>query len=138
MSKQGGSTKYLPDIIEKRYILIIVIMSIFFIVIFGRLFQLQVLEKEKYDEKLVESTEKIIDGPSSPRGRIYDRNYNLIVDNKAVKTIYYKKADGITTKDEIKLAYEVSSFLNLDYSKLSDKMLKTFWYKIILKQLKRK
>ena len=138
MSKQGGSTKYLPDIIEKRYILIIVIMSIFFIVIFGRLFQLQVLEKEKYDEKLVESTEKIIDGPSSPRGRIYDRNYNLIVDNKAVKTIYYKKADGITTKDEIKLAYEVSSFLNLDYSKLSDKMLKTFWYKNNPKAAKKK
>ena len=59
-------------------------------IILGRLFQLQVLENNKYEEKLVESTEKIIDGPSSPRGRIYDRNYKLIVDNKAVKTIYYK------------------------------------------------
>jgi cell division protein FtsI/penicillin-binding protein 2 len=124
-----GSTKYLPDIIEKRYIFITVIIILLFIAIFTRLFQLQVLENTKYQEKLVESTEKIIEGPSSPRGRIYDRNYKLIVDNKAVKTIYYQKEDGVTTKDEINLAYKVADLISVDYSKLSDEMLKTFWYK---------
>lgn len=128
-SRQDGPTKYLPDIIEKRYIFITVISILVFGIILGRLFQLQVLENNKYEEKLVESTEKIIDGPSSPRGRIYDRNYKLIVDNKAVKTIYYKKEDGVSTKEEIELAYKVSEFLNVDYDKLSENMLKTFWYK---------
>lgn len=127
--KQGNNTKYLPDIIEKRYLFIMVVTILVFIVIGLRLFQLQVLENNKYEEKLVESTEKIIEGSSSPRGRIYDRNYNLLVDNKAVKTIYYKKEDGITTKEEIELAYKIANLINVDYSKLSEKMLKTFWYK---------
>lgn len=129
IQRQDNSSKYLPDIIEKRYLFISVIIILVFISISARLFQLQVLENNEYKEKLVESTEKIIEGSSSPRGRIYDRNYNLLVDNKAVKTIYYKKEEGITTKDEIKLAYKVAELISVDYSKLSEKMLKTFWYK---------
>ena len=123
------NNRYLPDIIEKRYIFITIIIILFFMAITARLFQIQVLETEKYQQKLVESTEKIIEGSSTPRGRIYDRNHKLLVDNKAVKTIYYKKQDGITTKEEIKLAYKVGELISVDYSKLSEKMLKTFWYK---------
>ena len=128
-SKQDSNVKYLPDIIEKRYIVVTVFLVLFFVAILGRLFQLQILENDKYEEELVQATEKIIDGPSAPRGRIYDRNYELIVDNQAVKTIYYKKEEGVTTEEEIKLAYKISEFLSLDYSKLSENMLKTFWYK---------
>ena len=62
-----------------------------FSIISFRLFKLQILDNDKYKEKLVSSTEKIIEGTSAPRGRIYDRNYKLLVDNQAVKTIYYKK-----------------------------------------------
>ena len=93
--------RYLPDIIEKRYLLIYVVIVLCFIIIGTRLFQLQVLKTEEYSEKLVSATVKYVEGDSSPRGRIYDRNYKLLVDNKAVKTIYYKKQDGITTKEEI-------------------------------------
>lgn len=127
--KQDNGNRYIVDIIEKRYIFITVIIFLVFIAISARLFQLQVLENNKYEEKLVESTEKIIEGSSAPRGRIYDRNYNVLVDNKAVKTIYYKKEDGITTKEEIELAYKIADLIQVDYSKLSERMLKTFWYK---------
>ena len=120
--------RYLPDIIERRYILIVIIIVLAFSAIFWRLFSLQVMNVNKYKKKLVEATEKIIEGPSTPRGRIYDRNYNILVDNKAVKTIYYKKPDDVTTKGEIELAYKVSSFLKVDYNKLSERMLKNFWY----------
>ena len=136
--KQESGNKYLPDIIEKRYLFIMIVMILVFVGVAVRLFQLQVLENKKYEEKLVESTEKIIEGPSSPRGRIYDRNYNLLVDNEAVKTIYYKKEDNITTKEEIKLAYKIADLINLDYNKLSEKMLKTFWYKNNPEQAKSK
>ena len=127
--KQEVKQRYLPDIIDRRYLFIIVIIIFSFATIFWRLFTLQVNGVDKYKKKLVESTEKIIEGSSTPRGRIYDRNYNLLVDNKAVKTIYYKKPEDVTMKEEMALAYRVSSFINLDYNKLSDRMLKNFWYK---------
>ena len=69
------SSKDLTGIIEKRYLLISTLIVIFFLIIIGRLFELQVLDNNKYQEKLAISTEKTIEGNSAPRGRIYDRNY---------------------------------------------------------------
>ena len=93
--KRKSSNKYLKEIMEKRFNVIIFLIIVFFLVIIGRLFYLQVLEKDVYEEKLAMSTEKTIESTSAPRGRIYDRNYNLLVDNEAIKTIYYKKQNGI-------------------------------------------
>lgn len=128
-SKSSSLDKYLPDIIEKRFLFLLVVVVMVFGLIGVRLFQLQVLEMEDYQEQLVSATEKIVSGESSPRGRIYDRNYKLIVDNEAVKTIYYKKQDHVTVKEEIDLAYRLSDLLQIDFSKLTKNMLKTFWYR---------
>ena len=123
-----SSPRYLPDVIERRYIFVAVVIVLCFVVIFGRLVELQIREEKEYQDKLVAATEKFVFGDSTPRGRIYDRNYKLLVDNKAVKTIYYKKEPRVKTKDEIDLSYKLADMLNIDYSKLSDRMLKTFWY----------
>lgn len=130
--------RYLPDIIEKRYIFIIVVIILAFTTISARLIKLQVIDQEQYTKDLIASTERIIEGPSAPRGRIYDRNHKLLVDNKAVKTIYYKKESGISTKEELELAYKIADMLNIDYSKLSQNMLKTFWIKNNYEQAKAK
>ena len=122
------SSKNLDLIIERRYIFVSIFMIIFFLIIIGRLFKLQVIDNHKYSEKLAVSTEKTIEGNSSPRGRIYDRNYKLLVDNQAKKTIYYKKENGITPKEEIALAYTIGDIIDVDYSKLSDYRLKNFYY----------
>lgn len=129
ISKTPSTKKYLPDIVEKRYLFLTIVIILLFTIIGIRLYQLQVLKSEEYSEKLVTATVKYVEGESSPRGRIYDRNYKLLVDNQAVKTIYYKKQNGVTAKEEIKLAYKLGEILEIDYSKLSEKMLKTFWYK---------
>ena len=121
--------KYLEDIIEKRYLFISIVLVLFFIIIGIKLFSLQILSYDEYNLKLVSATEKTIEGSSAPRGRIYDRNYKLLVDNKAVKTIYYKKQNNITTKEEIELAYTISEMIEIDYSKLTIYRLKNFWYK---------
>ena len=47
-----------------------------------------------------EGTIELIEGTSTPRGRIYDRNGKVIVDNEAVKTIVYKREAGTTVSEE--------------------------------------
>ena len=121
-------TRYLKDMIEKRYAFITIFVLILFSIIVVRLFQLQILNEEEYNEKLVMAVEKNVESTSSPRGRIYDRNHKLLVDNEAIKTIYYKKQNDITTKEEVELAYTVSGLINLDYSKLNETMIKEFWH----------
>ena len=126
--KNKYGSKNLEAIIEKRYFVISLFMLIFFLLIIIQLFKLQILDNNKYTSSLVISTEKTVEGSSSPRGRIYDRNYKLLVDNIAKKTIYYKKEKGVTSKEEINLAYIVSDIIDVDYSNLSDYRLKNFYY----------
>jgi len=126
--KRKDNHKYLPDIIEKRYVIITIVILVLFSVITLRLFKLQILDNEVYEEKLALSVEKTIESTSTPRGRIYDRNYNLLVDNEAIKTIYYKKSSGITKEEEITMAYTIASNLEIDYSKINENRLKEFWY----------
>ena len=70
---------------------------------------------------------KKFDGGSAARGRIYDRNGKIIVDNKAVKTIYYKKIVGVSASEEVVMAYKMASILDLDFKKLNDYDLRNFW-----------
>ena len=130
--------KNLDDIINKRYIFISIFIIIFFLIILARLFKLQVLDHNIYEEKLAVATEKTIEGNSSPRGRIYDRNYKLLVDNQAKKTIYYKKEPGVTAKEEVSLAYIISDLIDVDYSKLSEYRLKNFYYVNNLEECRKK
>jgi len=128
INKSIKPSKYLEDIIEKRYLFISILLILLFLIIGIKLFTLQILSYDEYNKKLTSATETIIESSSSPRGRIYDRNYNLLVDNKAVKTIYYKKQDKITRKEEIELAYTVAEIISVDFSKLTTYRLKNFWY----------
>ena len=126
--KQKATNRYLKDMIEARYMVLTVFIVCAFSLIGIKLFDLQVVKNDEYSEELAMATEKTIESTSAPRGRIYDRNHKLIVDNEAIKTIYYKKQSGITTEEEIELAKKVGSMISVDYSDLTTNMMKEFWY----------
>lgn len=124
-SKISKNTQYQ---IEKRYKLLIILIIILLSTLIGYLFYIQIIKNSFFKEKVEDATVKIVEGDSAPRGRIYDRNGKLIVDNIAVKTITYKK-NGLSTKQEIDLAYKLGKILNIEYQKLNDEDLKIFWIK---------
>ena len=115
--------------IEKRYNILNVIVILALLILVVGLFLIQVVGKEKYSLKLENLTKTVIYGETAPRGRIYDRNGKLIVDNIPSKVIYYKKPSGITTKKEIKIAYKLAPMIELDFNKLNDYDYKVFWIK---------
>ena len=114
--------------IEKRYKLLIILIIISIATLIGYLFYVQIIQNKYFKEKVEEATIKIVEGDSAPRGRIYDRLGRLIVDNKAVKVITYKK-NGLSTKQEIELSYKLGSILEIDYKKETEQDLKKFWIK---------
>lgn len=125
-------------IIEKRYKILIGFIIFLMLILVTKLFYMQIISKNKYMKQLDVLTQNVIEGPSTPRGRIYDRNGKVIVDNKSVKTIFYKKEKGITTDQEIKMAYKVAGYIDIDYSKLEKRNLKEFWVAANPKKAKQK
>ena len=112
---------------KKLDILEIVIIFLFLLLAYF-LFKTIYLKEDFYKEKLNSLTNVIVYGESAPRGRIYDRNYNLLVDNIAVHVIYYKKVDKITKQEEIELIYEVIDKLEIEYDKLKTRNLKEIYH----------
>ena len=112
---------------KKRFFFLGSVLVVLFLVITLRLYEVMLREQSKYQEELTTLATQVVEGPSSPRGRILDRNGKVIVDNKAVKTIYYNKDKSRGTKEEIELAYKVSSHLNLDYDKVTERSKREFF-----------
>lgn len=114
-------------IINKRIFIFFILIGVFSLVLFSKLFSVMVVGNKIYSEKLDSLVGKSITLNRAPRGRIYDRNYNVIVDNKAINVIVYKRKKGITVEEMIELAYEVSKHLELDISKFNLRAKKEFF-----------
>ena len=123
--KNYNYLKRKEEMIEKRFNILIILIIMLMIVLFVKLFYIQIIKKDYYKEKLKEITDIKIEGTTAPRGRIYDRNGKLIVDNKPVKIIYYEKGFN-NSEEELDLAYKLASMLDIN-NKATKKMYKTFW-----------
>ncbi len=106
--------------IMKKYVLLIGIFSIFL----GRILFLNIYDHHKYQDLLDKKTNKYIYGSSAPRGRIIDRNGNVLVDNKGIKTIFYTKLKSIDSNEELDIAYKLASLIDIP---INEGSLKTFW-----------
>lgn len=116
----------ITSIILKRYYILIGIVVLAMSILLLDLVYVQLFKNKYYMKKVEALNTRIVEGSSAPRGRIYDRNHKLLVDNVPVKTIYYKKQTGITTKEEIELAYTLAQVLEINTSSLKEQELKKF------------
>ena len=115
------------QITSKRFVVFLVVVLLLFGILGIKLYTVMVVDAKDYKENLEELSYTTVEGTSAPRGRILDRNYNVIVDNKAVKSITYKKDKDISTSRMIELTYEVSPHLDLSYSSLTDRSKREFY-----------
>lgn len=115
-------------IINKRFIIFFIVILFLFGVVTIKIVDVMLLHKTDYREKLVKLTYTQVSGTSSPRGRIYDRNYNIIVDNKSLKTITYQKKKGTSNLEMIATAEKIAPHLELDASKITERAKKEYYY----------
>ena len=80
-----------------------------------------------YDEKLSSISNSIYNLKDAPRGRIYDRNYKLLVDNKINPSIFYFNFRKDNSTNQAKIAYKIAEIIDLDISKLTTKILKDYY-----------
>ena len=117
----------LDVISKKRIVFFLIITMIFFIVIMIKLGSMQLFNTKASLIDLNNKTTKIVYENAKPRGRIYDRNLNIIVDNVGIYTLYYKKENNTLLKDEIEFSYLLADNIEIDYSNLNEIELKKFW-----------
>lgn len=99
---------------KKTYVVFYMVLFFFFLLVAGRIYVLNVLNHEKYVSLLQKKTEIYIEGESAPRGRILDRNGNVLVDNELLENIVYQKIDKPSFQKEIEIAKKLMSFFEVE------------------------
>ena len=104
------------------YIIILLLYSI----IIYKLVDIRYININKYNEEYKIKNNNYIKGKTPLRGRILDRNNNVLVDNVSIYNINYRKLKNISVIDEINIAKYLTNELELD-DIASEKELKDFY-----------
>ena len=101
------------------------IFILFSLLIF-RLGYLQIVKSEDYVLEL-ERTEEIAVNTSVPRGRIFDREGRILVDNEPQNAITYTKTASTTTKEMLEIAEELALLIEQDTKRVTLGDKRDFW-----------
>ncbi|MDF0727178.1 penicillin-binding protein 2 [Cytobacillus sp. S13-E01] len=91
-----------------------------------RLGVVQIVQGENY-QKEVDRTENSIVSTPVPRGKIYDRFGRVIVDNEPLHAITYTRAQGTKPTDMVEVAKNLSTFIEKETTKLTERDIKDYW-----------
>ena len=127
INKKRRDNNY-TKIINNRFISFFVVFIILFSFIFIGVINVMIINQEKNKESLDLLTYAKVYGTSTPRGRIYDRNYNLLVDNKSLKTIVYQRKKGTSNLEMIEVANRLAPHIDIDYHRISDRNKREYYY----------
>ncbi len=91
-----------------------------------RLGVVQIVNGESYKSE-VERTEDVVVNTGVPRGKIYDRYGNVIVDNVPLNAITYTRTNTTTTEEMIDVATKLSEFIDKDTESVTVRDKKDYW-----------
>ncbi|PFY20081.1 penicillin-binding protein [Bacillus toyonensis] len=94
--------------------------------------KVQIVDGETYKNE-VEKRENATVSLSVPRGKIFDREGNPVVDNKSLRTITYTKVKGVKSEDILKTARQLEEIIEMpqeDIDKLTETDKKDFWMQL--------
>ncbi|MEC1633393.1 penicillin-binding protein 2 [Bacillus mojavensis] len=108
-------------------------MNLYFLAVFvlftALIFKLgvvQIVEGEQHEENAEKANAKTAYYPA-PRGKMYDRNEKVAVDNQSVPEIVYVSTSSTKTEDKIKTAKRLAALIDIDTEFLKDRDLRDYW-----------
>ncbi|MGY0694598.1 peptidoglycan D,D-transpeptidase FtsI family protein [Virgibacillus sp. FSP13] len=118
-----------------RLNLLFFIIFLLFTALIIQLGTVQILNGQEYQDEVHSTVKDTIKLPV-PRGKVYDRNHNIIVDNKALYAITYIPPKGVQAEDKLKVARKLSKYMTMYDEETKQSKLKTitnrdkreYWY----------
>lgn len=116
--------------------LFFIVFVLFSILIF-RLGVVQIVQGEDYERK-IERTENVTANTSVPRGIIYDRNGQPVVENRSKYAITYTRSKNAGPKEMLKTAKKLATLIHMDTDKVTERDKKDYWIMTHPKEAKQK
>jgi penicillin-binding protein A len=121
MKKKTSKRRHVP----LRVNLLFFIVFILFVILIVRLGTVQMVQGVAYKEELERTNEIVVSQPV-PRGKMYDRNGKIVVDNIAQNAITYTNW-GASQEEMLTTAENLSKLITMDTKKVRDRDKKDYW-----------
>nr|WP_230203694.1 penicillin-binding protein 2 [Bacillus massiliigorillae] len=108
-----------------------------FVALVLRLGIVQIIYGDDYRRE-VERTEDIMINNSVPRGIMYDRNGQVMVDNVALNAITYTRTQNTTTDEILEVAQKLATLIDKSTNKVTERDMKDYWILVNPKKAKKK
>ncbi|MGG1400536.1 penicillin-binding protein 2 [Bacillus salipaludis] len=102
------------------------VVFLLFSVLILRLGVVQIVYGDDFKRE-IQRTEDITVNNPVPRGKMFDRNGKVIVDNKPLNAITYTKYQNTNQEEMIKTAEKLARLIKVDTSKIRERDKKDFW-----------
>ncbi len=106
-----------------------ILFFIIFLLFSGLILQLgvvQILFGMEAQEEL-DRTERVTSATPVPRGKIYDRNGELVVDNEAKFAITYTPKKHVQPEDNLEIAEKLVEYIDMDTDSVTERNKKDYW-----------
>lgn len=133
---QKPKAKQRASLTFRMNVLFFSIFLLFSVLIF-RLGYLQIVKGEDYVSKLA-MMEEVKVNTSVPRGRIYDRNGRILVDNVPENAITYTKLPTTKTEEMVKIAESLAALIDMPTNRVTARDKEDFWILLNAEEAKEK
>ncbi|PKF88931.1 penicillin-binding protein [Bacillus sp. BA3] len=122
MNKKKKKKTHVPFRLNILFFLVFVLFSALIL----RLGVVQIVYGDDYRRE-IERTEEVTVNNSVPRGKMYDRNLKLMVDNQPLDAITYTRKQGTKQTEMLETAGELAKLIEKETDKVTERDKKDFW-----------
>jgi cell division protein FtsI/penicillin-binding protein 2 len=121
-NKKKKKKQHVPFRLNMLFFVVFLLFSILIL----RLGELQIVFGDDFKRE-IERTEAITVNNPVPRGKMFDRNGKIIMDNKPLNAITYTKYQQTDQKEMLQTAERLAKIINIDTKKVQIRDKKDFW-----------
>ncbi|MDZ5712174.1 penicillin-binding transpeptidase domain-containing protein [Jeotgalibacillus haloalkalitolerans] len=125
-SRTKKAKKIKKNFLAARMNILFFAVFLLFSALILRLGVLQIVNGEDFTRQL-ERTEEVVVNASVPRGKIFDRNGNVIVDNRPVNAITYTKTQQTSQDEMMDVATKLADMIELSADNVQERDKQDYW-----------
>nr|WP_110927399.1 penicillin-binding protein 2 [Bacillus massiliglaciei] len=133
MKKKKKKKTHVPFRLNMVFLVVFLLFSVLIL----RLSFVQIVYGDEYLRE-VERTEEVTVNNAVPRGKMYDRNLKVMVDNKPLDAITYTRKQGTKPKEMLETAEKLADLIEKEPDKVTERDKKDFWILLHPKQAEKK
>jgi cell division protein FtsI/penicillin-binding protein 2 len=122
VNKKKKKKTHVPFRLNILFFLVFVLFSALIL----RLGVVQIVYGDDYRRE-IERTEEVTVNNSVPRGKMYDRNLKLMVDNQPLDAITYTRKQGTKQTEMVETAEKLAELIEKETDKVTERDKKDFW-----------